>query len=371
MTLSEIKHQQMHELAQYRQSLYKNPKLTFLFLELTQRCNENCLHCGSSCVNNENRLRITEREKNIQTDELSLAQYKELLDQIAEDFDLNTLQLCVTGGEPLLRKDFFDIMWYAHKKGFKWGLTSNGTLITREVAKQLKITGMKTISISIDGLRDSHDSFRQSTGAYYRAMHGVSNLINEGGFEHIQITTVINHTNIHELEELYRILVDMDIDSWRVVGIEPIGRALKHPELLLTMEDQKYLLDFIRQKRMEDMPVTYACSHYLGDIYEKEVRDQYFICGSGIFVASVCYNGDIVGCLDMERIPEIVQGNVLTDRFSDVWYNKFKFFRRDFDLVDLNCIDCPSKEFCAGGSKHTFDYNLQQQRVCMKQLWEQ
>ena len=351
--LYQFKKKELKLLSDYRKQLYSRPLLRHFFLELTLRCNERCLHCGSSCGD-------------VPSEELSLAQYQDILDQVAEDFDVSTFMLCITGGEPLLRKDFFDILGYANDKGYIWGMTSNGTLITPEVAHKLRLAGMKTISVSIDGLESSHDAFRQTPGGYKKAMEGIQNLIDEGGFSHIQVTSVMNHSNMHELDDLYEIFCDMDIDSWRVIGIEPMGRALSHPELLLTPEDQERLFDFIREKRMENMPVTYGCSHFLGLKYEKEVREHYFTCNAGIYTASILCNGDIVACLDIERRPELIQGNILKDRFKDVWENKFAFYRQGLDTQCAFCADCDVKEFCAGGAHHSFDYDRNEQRICFK-----
>ena len=351
--LYELKRGQLKLLSDYRKQLYQHPILKFFFLELTLRCNERCLHCGSSCGD-------------VPSEELTLEQYQRILDEVAEDFDVKDLLLCITGGEPLLRKDFFDILGYAYGKGYRWGMTTNGTLITKDVAHKLRECGMKTISVSIDGLEASHDAFRQTPGGYRKAMEGIRNLINEGGFAHIQVTSVMNHENLHELDALYEIFCDLDIDSWRVIGIEPMGRALSHPELLLTPADQQYLFDFIRNKRMENMPVTYGCSHFLGMKYEREVRDKYFTCNAGIYVASILCNGDIVACLDIERRPELIQGNILTDRFKDVWENRFEAYRRGLDERCGFCKDCDVKEFCAGGAHHSFDYDRNEQRICFR-----
>lgn len=353
--LVQLKQKQMHSLGEYREQLYRNPILKFLFLELTLRCNERCLHCGSSCGD-------------VPSEELNLAQYRKFLDEIREDFDLHQFQLCITGGEPLLRRDFFDIMGYAAELGYNWGMTSNATLIDAETAHRLRECGMKTISVSIDGLEASHNAFRQTKDAYGRAMRGIDALIQEGGFSHIQITSVMNHSNLHELDEMYRIFAGMEIDSWRVIGIEPMGRALQHSELLLTDEDQKYLFDFIRSRRMEDMPVTYGCSHFLGYTYEREVRERYFLCNTGIYTASICCNGDIVGCLDIERRPEFVQGNILRDRFRDVWNNRFECFRQNLADRNETCSACEYKPVCAGGAHHSYDYDANRQRICFRNV---
>lgn len=338
-----------------RDMLKTNPVLKNLFLELTMRCNEHCLHCGSYCGDRK-------------SSELSFDQYKKILTEITEDFNVKDIMLCITGGEPLLRQDFFDIMTYAKNLGFRWGMTSNGTLITPEVAQKLYEAGMSTISISIDGLEQTHDEFRQTPGGYKKAMQGIQNLIDIGKFKHIQATTVVTHKNIDELDQLFAIFNDIDIDSWRIIGIEPIGRALSYPELLLTKEDHKRLFEFIRDKRKAGEPVVYGCSHYLGLDYEGEVREWYYFCGAGTTIASITANGDIISCLDIERRPELLQGNVLVDRFSDVWYNRFKNFRIDLSDKCSKCQSCTEKDRCHGDSFHSWNFEENRPNICFKDI---
>ena len=350
-----IKNEHMKQLAEYRETLKKEPILKNLFLELTTRCNERCLHCGSYCGE-------------IQNNELTLDQYKTFLDQIKEDFGTENKMLCITGGEPLLRQDFFDIMGYAHQLGFRWGMTSNGTLITSEVAQKLADVGMGTISISIDGLEETHDAFRQTPNGYKKAMQGIQNLIDIGKFKHIQVTTVVTHKNITELDDLFDIFDKMDIDSWRVINIEPMGRANRHSDLLLTVSDYKYLMNFIRNKRINGEPVEYGCSHYLGGEYEHEIRDWYFLCAAGLYVASITTNGDIIACLDIERRPELIQGNILKDRFKDVWFNKFKEFRVDLSDRCDTCRNCSEKDRCHGDSFHSWNFKENKPNLCFKDI---
>lgn len=343
----------MTELAAYKKKLWKQPQLRNLFLELTMSCNERCLHCGSRCGE-------------LESAELSVEVYKRFLDKIKTDFGTKGLQLCITGGEPLLRPEFFEIMGYAHEHGFHWGMTSNGTLIDREVAKQLQECGMGTISISIDGLPETHDWFRRTPGGYEAAMRGVDALLENGSFQHVQITTVVHKKNIGELEELYRRFDDVDIDSWRVVNLEPIGRAEDMPELLLTKQDYVALLDFIREKRREGAPVQYGCCHYLGTEYEREVRDWYFLCNAGIYTASVMANGDIGACLDIERRPELIFGNILKDDFTEVWKKGFGVYRRNLYEDNAACKTCTEREFCGGGSFHSWDFEKRRQKICFR-----
>lgn len=347
------KSEQLTELAAYKKELWKKPQLRNLFLELTLRCNENCFHCGSRCGE-------------VQSDELTCGQYKQFLDKVKADFGTEGIMLCITGGEPLLRKDFFEIMAYAHELGFHWGMTSNGTLINDEVAKKLKDCGMSTISISIDGLPETHNSFRRTPGGYEAAMRGLRALIDNGGFNHVQVTTVVHKGNINELEQMFKNFEDVDIDSWRVLNLEPIGRAQDFPNLLLTSQDYVKMFDFIKEKRSQEFPVIYGCSHYLGMEYEREVRDWYFLCNAGVYTASVMANGDIGACLDIERRPELIYGNILTDDFKAVWENGFAEFRKSLAENSVKCSNCGEREFCGGGSFHSWDFDKMCQKVCFK-----
>ena len=351
--MKSIKEKHLNMLADYTEKLYREPKLRHLFLELTLQCNAHCFHCGSNCTP-------------FAGEELSLDEYRQLLDQVKEDFDISKLMLCITGGEPLLRKEFFDIMEYAHRLGYNWGMTSNATLITKEVAHRLAECGMSTISVSIDGLRDTHDKLRGLKGGYDRAMEGIQNLIDENAFQAVQVTTVINHENISELDEMFKIMDGLDIDSWRVINLEPIGRALQRPDLMCTKEDYIRLFDFIREKRSQGYPLLYGCSHYLGLEYEAEVRDWYWLCNAGVYTASIMANGDIGACLDIERRPEVIQGNIRNERFLDVWKNRFEIFRRDISDESDMCRDCGHRRFCRGDARHSWDYDKKKPMVCMK-----
>lgn len=351
-----VKERHMDQLADYVRGLYREPQLRQLFLELTLQCNENCFHCGSSCT--------PQRPADL----LTVEEYRAILEQVKEDFDLSRLMLCITGGEPLLRKDFFEILGYAHELGYHWGMTSNATLITRDVAHKLAEAGMRTISVSIDGLRETHDRLRGLPGGYDAAMRGIQNLLDEGAFQAVQVTTVVNHENICELDQLFEIIDGLDIDSWRVINLEPIGRALQWPGRMLTKEDYLRLFSFIREKRQAGYPVQYGCSHYLGPDWERELRDWYWLCNAGIYTASIMANGDIGACLDIERRPETIQGNIRESRFKDVWDHRFELFRRDLSEGSSFCRGCEHADHCRGGAHHSWDYDNNKPMLCFKDL---
>ena len=164
-----VKKTHLEQVADWREQKYREPELRQLFLELTLRCNERCLHCGSACGD-------------VPADELPVETCKRILDEVKEGFSPKLPQLCITGGEPLLRREFFEILGYAHKLGYRWGMTTNGTLITKDVAKKLAEVGMGTVSVSLDGLEAHNDAFRRTPGGFRKALDGIVNLVDEGAF---------------------------------------------------------------------------------------------------------------------------------------------------------------------------------------------
>ncbi|MBO4868374.1 MAG: radical SAM protein [Clostridia bacterium] len=347
MDIIALKRSQLERVAQHRKYLQTAPHLRWLFFEITNRCNLKCAHCGSGCSSEGQDLAI----EDVRTTLLSIRDEKP--------------SICLTGGEPLLHKGFFEIAECVRSLGFLWGMTTNATLINEATANSLKQTGMSTVSVSLDGLEASHDSLRRYKGAWRLAVRGLE-LLQKAGFEP-QVTTVIHRNNIDELEKTYEFLKTIGVRSWRPVNIEPIGRACEYDDLMLTPEQFTYLLSFIREKRFDPecgMEVTFGCSHYLGSEHERMVRDHYFLCGAGILTASVRSNGDICACLDIINKPELTQGNIHTDDFWSAWQNRFEVFRRDRTTDCLKCINCPERVICGGDSAHTWDYTNNQPLFC-------
>ena len=348
MDVRELKRSQLERVADYRDSLRSSPKLGWLFFEITNRCNLNCRHCGSSCTAEGQTLTVEDIEKTL----ISVHPERPMV--------------CLTGGEPMLHPDFYEIAKRVRSMGFYWGMTTNATLIDDSAALKLREAGMATVSVSLDGLEESHDALRQRKGAWRLALRGLRSLMN-AGFEP-QVTTVLHRENFCELEPLYDLLCDIGIKSWRPVNIEPIGRACESGELMLKPEQFDRLFEFIREKRFDPdcgMEVTFGCSHYLGVENERMVRDHYFLCGAGLFVASVRSSGDICACLDIVNKPELVQGNIHKDDFMDVWKNRFKPFRRDRTADCAKCAACPDRRICGGDSAHTWDYDKNEPLLCL------
>ena len=295
---------------------------------------------------------------------LSLEQVRDVLGSISGEYKPT---VCLTGGEPMLHPQFFEIAACVRDMGFDWGMTTNGTMIDDAAARRLKEVGLATVSVSLDGLEASHDALRGQKGAWKRAVRGLVALQNAGFTP--QVTSVFHRDNFCELEETYSFLSRMGITEWRPINVEPIGRACESKDMLLTREQFDGLLRFIREKRFDrdcKMNVTFGCSHYLGVDNERMVRDHYFLCGAGILVASVRCNGDICACLDIENRPELVQGNINTHNFMDVWKNAFKPFRRDRTADCSKCLQCPERFVCGGDSAHTWDFAENKPLLCVR-----
>ena len=350
----------LNELAQYRQYLTRHPQLRYLFFELTDRCNLACLHCGSSCDQHNCHY-------------LDLKDLRKVLLDVKENFSVLP-QICLTGGEPLLYPQLEEFLTMVNELGFPWGMTSNGMLIDEKTAKMLIEQNIYSISISLDGLPEAHNHLRNSPLAYQKALEGINNLVRWGkGKTVIQITSVVSQLSINELDEIYKLAESLNVDSLRLINIEPMGRALLYPQLLLQKADYRKLFDFIAEKRSQKdatMEVTYGCSHYLTDEYEGRLRDHYFLCAAGIYVASITAEGDIISCLDIERRPELIQGNIRNDKLSEVWYKRFSLFRQDHSKQSPRCRNCKEKQFCRGDSYHSYDFANHQPLLCMKDILE-
>ncbi len=147
--------------------------------------------------------------------------------------------------------------------------------------------------------------------------------------------------------------------------MDPIWRANENNDLMLNGKEIKKMLDFIKSKRNnKKMEITFGCNGFLGLDYEKEVRKYYYFCRTWISIASILYNWDLFVCPSVPRIKRLIQGNIKTDNFKDVWDNKYKEFRT-IDRTKCNhCEKCKFWDFCLGGPYHTWNFEENRQNKC-------
>lgn len=177
--------------------------------EITRRCNLSCIHCRASS------------EKEPYEGELSTAEGKKLLEEIAA---FSKPVIILTGGEPLLREDLYKLAAYGDRLGLRMVLATNGTLVTEESAKQMLEAGIQRVSISLDGPdAESHDAFRQVSGAYAGSLAGIE-ILKKAGME-FQINTTITSTNRHQLSALMDLAVRLGAAAHHIFLLVPTGRG--------------------------------------------------------------------------------------------------------------------------------------------------
>lgn len=314
----------------------KRRLLQEVFWECTLRCNLNCLHCGSDC------------RKEEMPQDMPFSDFARVLDQIVLENEPSKIMIITTGGEPLVRKDIVECGREITRRGFIWGMVSNGMLLDTLKLQQLINAGLKTIAISLDGFEAEHNWMRGNGNSFCRAVNAIKALTNSDITW--DVITCVNARNFSSLSKFKDFLLGIGVTHWRLFTVFPMGRAANNMDLQLTSEQFRLLMEFIKEERGKcDIRVSYSCEGYLGD-YELNVRDYPFFCGAGINTASVRYDGAISGCLSIRS--KFDQGNIYNDNFMDVWNHRFGVFRNRKWMKQGTCLNCTIWNLCRGGAMH-------------------
>ncbi len=317
--------------------------LNYFFWECTSRCNIACLHCGSDC-------KIIENAPDMPAED-----FLKVCRQVAGRWDPRKVMIVITGGEPLVRRDLEEVGAQIRDLGFPWGMVSNGYAMTPERFRSLRDAGLRSATISLDGMKENHDWLRGRAGSFEKAVAAIQLLADEPDMVY-DVVTCVNRKNIGELNEVKNLLVGMGVKRWRLFMIDPIGRAATNPDLMLTDDEYRQVMDFIVRNRAEGIIKTATgCDGFLGD-YEGFVRDGVFFCRAGIHVGSVLANGDIGACPNIHR--GFVQGNIYKDDFLDVWDNRYKEYRDRKPFKTGICKDCDLWKWCRGDGMHLHEPGL-------------
>ena len=172
--------------------------------------------------------------------ELTTEEAKRFIDDLAE---FNVPVLLFSGGEPLMRKDFFELAEYAAAKGIRPTLSTNGTLITREVAERIKKIGVGYVGISLDGLQEVNDKFRGKEGAFQAAMEGIQNCVAVG--QRVGLRFTINHHNIQELDRIFDFIEEKGINRVCFYHLVYSGRGNAMMDEDVTPEQSRMAMDTI------------------------------------------------------------------------------------------------------------------------------
>lgn len=320
------------------------PILRIVAWEVTRSCNLNCVHCRASS------------NFGPYPQELDTVKAMEVLEQIRE---VGKPIIILTGGEPLLRKDIFALADYGTKKGLRMVLATNGTLITPDITEKITESGIKRVSISLDGAtKESHDTFRQVNGAFDRAMKGVSYLKDQG--IEFQINTTITSHNLSELEGILDLAVRLEAAAHHVFLLVPAGRAKEMLNQQLNPQEYEDTLYWF-YKKQDDVPLKLKATcapqyyrimtqeaHSKGDKVNSKTHGLDAVtrgCLAGISYCFIANEGIVQPC----GYLELNSGDLRESTFPDIWRNSSIFADlRDFSKYKGKCGRCKYIAVCGG-----------------------
>lgn len=315
-------------------------ELRQLFWECTLRCNAACRHCGSDC-----------HVSTSQAD-MPLKDFLKVVDEVRPYVDPHNMLVILTGGEALVRPDVEQCGKELYDREFPWGLVTNGLLLPQRLEGLLR-AGLRSCTVSLDGFEAEHTWMRRIPNGFSHAELSIK-LLAQTKDVNWDVVTCANQRNFSSLPQFKDYLKNIGVRSWRIFTVFPVGRAAQVPELQLTDEQFRQLMDFIAQCRREGFHVSYGCEGFLGR-YEKEVRDSFYECHAGVNVASVLADGSISGCPSIRA--NYYQGNIYKDSFWEVWNNGFQVYRQREWTKEGDCEKCKMFRYCEGNGMHLHDDN--------------
>ena len=323
-----------------RKSETADHPLRQLFWECTLRCNLKCRHCGSDC------------KQVASTPDMPREDFFRVLDGIAAHTDPHKVFVIVSGGEPTMRPDLEECGRGIYSRGFPWGMVTNAYGLTPERYSGLLKSGLHSMTISLDGLKENHDWLRGRENSFERASRAIKMVVDSNAIA-FDVVTCVNRRNFKELPQLKEHLISLGLKEWRLFSIFPTGRAALDPDLQLPADMYRGMLDFIVETRKEGrIKASYGCEGFLGH-YEGEVRDHFYTCQAGVTVGSVLIDGSISACTSIRS--DYHQGNIYQDDFWDVWQNRFQPYRDRSWMKKDECGECKWWKWCEGNGMHLRD----------------
>ena len=331
--------------------------------DFTHKCNLSCKHCYSDSG--------TSSEKELDT--------KEAIDIVDQLADHGVTALAFSGGEPLMRQDFFEVAHYAADRGLYVSIATNGTMLTRENVRKLKRARVNYVEISIDGATaKTHDTFRGTPGAFEKAIVGLRTCVEEGLCACIATTATKN--NIKEIPQILDLAETIGAERFTYFNFIPTGRGKEHCEQDLTPEEREKLMFLLLDRMSKDFKVTILttapqlaraalqCQTGRNEVAmsmahmqtvkvsRKAVPLADFIggCGAGRLYCSLSPQGDVHPCV---FLPLNV-GNLKTEKFRNIWLNSALFNTlRDRSQLTGSCSRCGYKFVCGGCRARASAYN--------------
>jgi len=298
---------------------------------VTRECNMKCSHCY---------INATDKKP---TDELTTQEGKKLIDQI---YQVSRPLLVLSGGEPLLRPDIFELIEYGSNKGLKMGLGSNGSLIDDRIAKKLKASGIATVSVSIDSsIPTQHDEFRGVTGAWNKAVEACKVLRKNNVL--VQVNTTLTHENYDQIDDIMSLAESIGVENFHLFFLVPTGRGTK----LADISPQKYenmITNTFAKVHKHRLNVRPSCAPQFMRIARGmglDMRQWIRGCIAGMYYCRIYPNGDVTPC---PYLP-IKLGSVRETSFKNIWFKSEVFSNlRNPDSLKGKCGVCEFNKLCGG-----------------------
>ncbi|MEW5759769.1 MAG: radical SAM protein [Candidatus Thermoplasmatota archaeon] len=320
-------------------------KQKIVFWEMTRRCNLKCKHCRM--------------ESNYcKDDELSGNKAKEFISSLKEISPL----LILTGGEPLLRDDLFEILGYIKECDIKCALATNGTLLNEEIAMRIAGAQISRVSISIDSAdKRKHDRFRGLDGAFESALNGIANLRKFG--VSIQINMSVSKENRNEIEDVLLLAKNVGAIAFHIFMLVPVGSCMNFNNLISGEEYEKILLWLLNKSGEIELRAT-CTPHYNRVAIQNGKKPVGRGCLAGKDICFVSYNGFVQPC---GYLP-VFAGNVKEMKLKDIWNNSKVFEELRKRELKGKCGLCEYKKFCGGCRARAYaitgDY-LEEEKSCI------
>ncbi len=323
--------------------------------DITYACNLRCKHCYATAGK-------------ALPDELTTAEALDIIDRL-DRFGVTIIAF--SGGEPLVRKDILRLSRYASDRGIYVAIATNGTLITRDMARRMKDAGIEYVQISLDGMRETHDAFRGIKGAFDRTIGGIKNCVDEDFFVNVSMT--VTKRNYSEVPQVIDLCEELGVDWFMHFNFIPTGRGKRIIEDDITPKEREELLKmlYLRNKKGSGMSLlstapqfsrvalqcdaTMIPTHFYNIEAGGKLRKlAEFIggCGAGRFYIAIRANGDITPCVFFPlKVANIRDGNL-----EELWMDS-KVFNdlRNKDIIE-ECGCCDFRYYCGGCRARAYNY---------------
>jgi 12,18-didecarboxysiroheme deacetylase len=331
---------------------FSSDKRPVVVWNVTRRCNLKCVHCYAHA-------------KNIVFDnELSFSEGKMLINDLSE---FGVPVMLFSGGEPLVRKDLPELAAYAVKKGMRAVISTNGTLITPQIAQTLKDIGLSYVGISLDGMEEINDRFRGVKGAFKLALKGIENCKKAGIKVGLRFT--INKSNVGQIPDIFKLLEEMDIPRVCFYHLVYSGRGSELVKEDLSHEGSRNAVDLIMDltKQLHDRNISKEVltvdNHadapylYLRLLKENPGRARKVLellemnegNSSGIGIGCISWDGEVYADQFWRHYSF---GNVKNRPFSKIWADTsdplMKKLKEKKKHAKGRCATCRWLDICAG-----------------------